>query len=89
MTETELADTKTYMTGAYPLRFDGNDTIAGIIVGMQMNDFPIDYPKTRNAKIEAVTMDDIKRVAKRLFRPDQLGFVVVGRPDGVTSTMGN
>ena len=87
LTEKELEDTKTYMTGAYPLRFDGNDTIAGIIVGMQMNGFPIDYPKTRNQKIEAVTMDDIRRVAKRLFQPEKLGFVVVGQPEGVTSTI--
>lgn len=85
LTETELADVKTYLTGAYPLRFDGNDTIAGILVGMQMNGFPLDYAETRNAKVEAVTMDDVKRVAKRLYRPETLGIVVVGRPVGVTT----
>ncbi|MCR8724881.1 M16 family metallopeptidase [Frigidibacter sp. ROC022] len=85
LTETELADAKTYLTGAYPLRFDGNGTIAGIIVGMQMAGFPIDYAATRNDKIEAVTMEDIKRVAKRLYRPEDLAFVVVGKPEGVES----
>ena len=44
-----------------------------------------DYPKTRNAKVEAVTMADIKRVAAELFTPDQLGFVVVGQPEGLMS----
>jgi zinc protease len=40
----------------------------------------------RNALIEAVTLDDIRRVAKRLIDPEALTFVIVGRPDGVDST---
>ncbi|MCX7288921.1 MAG: pitrilysin family protein [Rhodobacterales bacterium] len=83
LTDEELATTKTYLTGSYPLRFDGNGPIANILVGMQMDDLPIDYPVTRNAKIEAVTMDDIRRVAKRLYLPDALHFVVVGQPTGL------
>lgn len=83
LTEEELATTKTYLTGSYPLRFDGNARIANILVGMQMDDLPIDYPVTRNAKIEAVTMDDIRRVAKRLYQPEALHFVVVGQPTGL------
>jgi zinc protease len=86
LTETELADAKTYLTGAYPLRFDGNATIANIMVGMQMNGFPLDYAETRNARVEAVTMADIRRVAQRLFRLGDLAFVVVGQPDGVESS---
>ncbi len=83
ITENELADTKTFLTGSYPLRFDGNGPIANILVGMQMEGLPIDYAVTRNAKVEAVTMADVKRVAARLFLPDQLHFVVVGQPTGV------
>ena len=86
ITEAELVATKTFLTGAYPLRFDGNDTIASILVGMQIMGLDTDYPKTRNARVEAVTMADIKRVAARLFKPDDLFFVVVGEPTGVTST---
>ena len=83
ITETELAATKTYMIGAYPLRFDGNSTIASILVGMQVNGFPIDYPKTRNDKLRAITLDDVNRVAKRLFKPEDLHFTVVGQPVGI------
>ena len=83
LTEQELADTKTYLTGSYPLRFDGNGSIARILVGMQMEGMPIDYAATRNAKIEAVTMQDIKRVAARLYQPEALHFVVVGQPTGL------
>ena len=81
----ELAKAKTYMTGAYPLRFDGNGPIARILVGMQTIGLTPDYPKTRNQRIEAVTMEDIRRVAKRLFQPDQLEFVVVGQPTAMAS----
>ena len=83
VTQQELDDAKTYITGSYPLRFDGNQTIAGILVGMQMLDLPIDYIATRNDKVEAVTLEDVKRVAAELLSPDQLSFVVVGQPEGL------
>jgi len=37
VTEDELERAKTYLTGAYPLRFDGNERIANILVGMQLD----------------------------------------------------
>lgn len=83
VSDAELADAKTYLTGAYPLRFDGNGNIADILAGMQLNGLPIDYIKTRNAKVEAVSKADIERVAKRLINPQALRFVVVGRPEGL------
>lgn len=83
VTPEELEATKTYLTGSYPLRFDGNGPIASILVGMQMDAMPTDYVTTRNARIEAVTMEDIKRVAARLFKPEDLHFVVVGQPSGM------
>lgn len=83
VTPEELEATKTYLTGSYPLRFDGNGPIANILVGMQMDGMPIDYVTTRNAKVEAVTMEDIRRVAARLFKPEDLHFVVVGQPEGM------
>ena len=86
ISERELTDAKTYLTGAYPLRFEGNAPIASLLVGMQMQGMPIDYPNTRNAKVEAVTMADVKRVAKQLYRAGDLQFIIVGRPEGITSS---
>jgi zinc protease len=86
ITAEELATTKTYLTGAYPLRFDGNGTIASILVGMQMTGLSPDYPKTRNDRVNAVTLADIKRVTARLIQPQALRFVVVGQPIGLEST---
>jgi zinc protease len=85
-TEKELADAKTYLTGAYPLRFDGNSQIASILVSMQLDGLPIDYITTRNARIEAVTPADARRVAAELLQPDRQHFVVVGRPEGLESS---
>jgi len=86
VTDEELEAAKTFLTGAYPLRFDGNARIAGILVGMQISGLPVDYVVTRNDYVRAVTSEDIGRVAARLLDPDRLTFVVVGQPEGVEST---
>lgn len=83
VTQDELDSAKTYLTGAYPLRFDGNGPIAKILVGMQMDGLSPDYVVTRNAQIEAVTLEDVKRVAAELLDPEALHFVVVGQPEGL------
>jgi zinc protease len=82
-TPEEVEEAKTYLTGAYPLRFDGNGPIASIMVGMQMEGLPIDYIETRNDKVNAVTVEDVNRVAAYLYDPEALHFVVVGRPEGL------
>lgn len=86
VTAEELATAKTYLTGEYPLRFDGNGEIADIMVGMQMIGLPPEYVINRNDYIEAVTLDDINRVAGELLDPEALHFVVVGQPEGLVST---
>ncbi|MCV6593540.1 MAG: insulinase family protein [Silicimonas sp.] len=83
VTEAELAEAKTYLTGSYPLRFGSNAGIARILVGMQQDDLSTDYVNTRNNKVNAVTLEEIRAVVKRLYRPEALRFVVVGRPEGL------
>ena len=89
VTQAEMDAAKTYVTGAYPLRFDGNGPIARIMVGMQMLGLPIDYIATRNNKVEAVTLADVRRVAAELLDPAGLHFVVVGQPVGLETTVAN
>ena len=86
VTAEELNAAKTYLTGAYPLRFDGNGPIARILVGMQTTGLTPDYITSRNDRVEAVTLEDIRRVAKRLYQPEKLQFVVVGQPEELEST---
>ncbi len=83
ITQVELDRVKTYLTGAYPLRFDGNRRIANILVGMQVDGMPIDYVNTRNDQVAAVTLEDANRVARDLFRPNDLHLVIVGQPEGL------
>ncbi|WP_138935988.1 M16 family metallopeptidase [Roseovarius arcticus] len=83
VTQTELDDAKTYMTGAYPLRFDGNAPIANIAVEMQIEGLPPEYIATRNDLVEAVKLEQINRVARELLDPAKLSFVVAGKPEGI------
>jgi len=64
VTAEELQAAQTYLTGAYPLRFDGNSQIARILVGMQRIGLGLDYINTRNAKINAVTLSEINRLRR-------------------------
>jgi zinc protease len=84
-TAQELDAAKKFLTGAYPLRFDGNGRIASILVRMQLDDLPRSYIKTRNDKVNAVTLEDVAKVAKRLLKPDDLRIVVVGKPEGMAN----
>lgn len=83
VTADELSKAKALLTGAYPLRFDGNGAIAQIMVGMQMEDLPIDYIATRNDQVNAVTLEEVNRVAGELLTPQSLQFVIVGKPEGI------
>ena len=86
VTNDELKDAKTYLTGAYPLQFTGSMRIARMLVGIQLAELGIDYVKSRNAFINAVSRDDIARVAKKLLDANRLVTVVVGRPEGLPAT---
>ncbi|MFN4098881.1 MAG: M16 family metallopeptidase [Pararhodobacter sp.] len=86
ITQEDLERIQTYLTGAYPLRFDGNESIARILASMQFQGYPLNYVNIRNDLVRAVTIEDIQRVAQRLAQPEALHFVVVGQPVGVAST---
>ncbi|MEI4473478.1 M16 family metallopeptidase [Frigidibacter sp. MR17.24] len=86
VTEAELEAAKTYLLGSYPLRFDGSSNIASILDGMQLDHLTPDYVETRDAKVEAVSLEDIKRVAAEYIRPDALRFVVTGQPAGLAAS---
>ncbi len=42
-----------------------------------------DYMNTRNGLLDAVTIEDARRVARRLYGDGSLYVTMVGRPDGV------
>ena len=79
-TEEELTDAKSYLTGAYALRFESSSSIANQLLWIQIEELGIDYVNRRNELLEAVTLDDIKRVARRLIEADRLITTIVGKP---------
>jgi zinc protease len=78
-TEDELAKAKSFLKGSFALRFDTSTKIAGQLVQIQLEDLGIDYIDRRNSLIDAVTLGDVRRVAKRLLDAGLL-VTVVGRP---------
>jgi zinc protease len=83
VTEQELADGKTFLTGSFALRFAGSARLAGLLASIRLEDLGIDYLDRRNRLIEAVTLDDVNRLAAELLHADRVTFVVVGRPEGL------
>ena len=83
LTEQELRTAKDYLIGSFALRFDTSSKIAAQLLAIQLDDLGINYIERRNGEIEAVTVDDIKRVAKRLMEPKNLIVTVVGEPEGI------
>jgi zinc protease len=81
--EEELDKAKKYLIGSYALRFDTSTKIAGQLVSLQAEGFDVDYLDERNRLIAAVTMEDAKRVAKRLFGDGKLLVIIAGRPQGM------
>jgi len=79
-TAVELENAKLYLTGSFALRFDSNAKIANQLLWIWQEDLGIDYVDRRNALIEAVTLEQVKRVAKRLFENKELIVTIVGQP---------
>jgi zinc protease len=73
-----LANAKAHLTGAFPLDFASNAGTAAELGLLQREGFAIDYAARHDALIDAVTIDDVRRVAKRLFNPARLTIMVAG-----------
>ncbi len=82
-TEEELDKAKRYLIGSYALRFDTSTKIANHLTAMQVDELGIDYTDKRNSLFEAITLDDTRRVAKRLLAPGKMLVTVAGRPVGL------
>lgn len=83
-TQAEVNDAITYLTGSFALSLDSNDKIASVVFSYQTSGRDIDYINNRNDLIRAVTLEDVNRVIRRVFNPDNFTFVVVGQPEGLT-----
>jgi zinc protease len=81
----EIERAKRFLTGDFSLRFQGNQAIAAQLLALQLGGHAPDYVNTRNARVEAITADEVAAVARRLLQPEALTSVIVGRPKGLAA----
>ena len=84
-TADELAKAKAYLNGSFVLNLDTSSKIAALLVQLQLDGLGIDYFTRRPDMINGVTLEDARRVAKRMLDSGML-VTVAGRPEGIAST---
>lgn len=78
VTEQELSEAKQYLTGSFPMKFDSNAKIAGLLAQIEFFGLGNDYLDSYIDRIDAVTASDVQRVAQKYLTPDEFIVVVVG-----------
>ncbi|HEU4835391.1 MAG TPA: pitrilysin family protein [Pyrinomonadaceae bacterium] len=84
VSEKEIADAKSYLTGVFPIRLETQEGLSDQLVQNRMLELPNDYLETYRDQIQAVTIEDIQRVAKKYVKPDEAAVIVIG--DGALIT---
>lgn len=77
-TEAELERSKRYLIGSFGLNLSSNMGLSEFLIRSRSQNLGIDYIRTRNEDIAAVTLEDVRRAAKRVLRPEDLLFSVAG-----------
>jgi zinc protease len=85
--ERELADAKAYLTGSFPLTIETPDAIALQILNVMFYGLPIEQLQNFRERVNAVTVDDIQRVARLYLKPDRLSVVLVGNAPAFTDQL--
>lgn len=84
-TQQELDEAKSYLKGSQMVALDSSTKFAGALLQYQIDKLGIDYLDRRPAIIDAVTLDDAKRVARKIWSHPLL-TVSVGRPPAEAAT---
>ena len=78
---TELATAKAFMSGSFARSLENEGTVARFALNIARYDLPDDYYQTYLQRLDAVTVEDIQRVAQSMLKPNNLNICVVGTPD--------
>ncbi|HBB86445.1 MAG TPA: hypothetical protein DC047_02385, partial [Blastocatellia bacterium] len=78
VSEKELADAKSYLTGVFPIRLETQEGLIDQLLQIKMFGLPDNYLKTYRSNIQAVTREQIQEVANKYVRPDEAAIVIVG-----------
>ena len=76
--ERELCDAQAYLAGSFPLTIETPNDIATSVINAVFYELPIEEVATYRERVQAITPDDIQRVARAYIRPDRLSMVLVG-----------
>jgi len=80
----EITNFKSYLTGVFPIRIETQDGLIDQYVNIKMFDLPDNYLKAYRDQVNAVTTEDIQRVAQQYVTPDRAAIVIVGDAAEVT-----
>ena len=83
VTENDVDAAKAFLKGAVPLSLDGTSTMAGRLLAVQRLGLDTEYLSEWNAKIDAVTVEMVRALARRLMGPEALTFAIAGDPTGL------
>ncbi len=84
VSEKELADAKSYLTGVFPIRLETQEGLIDQLVQIKMFGLPDNYLNTYRSQIQAVTREQIQAVALKYVRPDEAAIVIVGDGNQLT-----
>jgi len=77
VSEEELSDAKSFLTGSFPMRIETGARIAGFLVAVEYYGLGSDYIDNYPDYINSVTREDVLRAAKKYLDPDNYVLVVV------------
>ena len=83
----EIADAKSYLTGVFPIRLETQEGLTDQLVQIKMLNLPDDYLVRYRDRVQAVTVEDIQRIAQKYVKPDEAALVVVGDGASVLEQM--
>ena len=78
VSEKEIADAKSYLTGVFPLRLETQEGLVDQLLQIKMFGLPQDYLETYRREIQAVTIEQVQEVAKKYVKPDEAAIIIVG-----------
>lgn len=78
VSQKEISDAKSYLTGVFPIRLETQEGLIDQLVQIKMLNLPDDYLHKYRERVQAVTIEEIQRVAEKYVRPDDAALIVVG-----------
>jgi zinc protease len=74
----EISDAKSYLTGVFPIRLETQEGLTDQLVQIKMLNLPDNYLQLYRDRVQAVTAEEIQRVATTYVKPDEAAVIIVG-----------